>query len=508
MNPNHGNTGDPADLADAEGSEQERVGHVLADKYRLVRMIGRGGMGAVYEAQHARLKRRFAIKFLYPELARRHDVMVRFEREAEAAGALENENIAAALDFGHATDGAPYIVMEYLQGEDLARLLGRAGPLPVQRAVRLIVQACCGLEAAHAKGIVHRDLKPQNLFICRRNDGSDLVKVLDFGVAKLRDAESSPLHTRSGALIGTPAYMPPEQVRGAKLIDSRADVYALGVILYELLTGNRPHPGNTHHEVFYHLVTEPPVPLESLRPNLPAALCDIVHRALALEPADRFADAASFRSALMPFTERPAAVPGDHPADARTMPAAPSLPSTPASEASALDLPIAISVAEPVSHESPAALPAPADSLAGVGQSVSNRRQTRIAIGAAAILAALVGLSVAWRLSQRSTAENMSALIATTRPALPATPAAVSRSATASPRTIALGVQAESDGGNSRASADIRERPPAAPPTPSRRVTVNRRAGSPKAPARSPAASASGMTKPSPRDALQDPIFR
>src|SRR5215471_15958237 len=171
------------------GTEIERIGEVVGGKYRVVRLLARGGMGVVYEAHHAVVRRRFAIKFLRRDLAERRDILTRFQREAQAAGALENENVTAAVDFGITDDGTPYIVMEYLVGESLAALLARDGCLPVGRAADLVAQACRGVEAAHAAGIVHRDLKPDNLFVCRRDDGTDLLKILDFGVAKLQALE-------------------------------------------------------------------------------------------------------------------------------------------------------------------------------------------------------------------------------------------------------------------------------------------------------------------------------
>jgi len=278
-----------------------RVGDLLADKYRVVRFLGEGGMGTVYEAYHSVVGRRFAVKFLHSELAKEAEILERFKREAQAAGALESENIASIVDFGHAADGIPYIVMEFLIGEDLAKFLAREGPLPVVRAVNIIIQACRGLDAAHASGIIHRDLKPENLFLCRRGDGSDLVKILDFGIAKLAQTNvEGPLAsvTRTGSTMGTPFYMSPEQARGAKEVDHRVDVYGLGVMLFEALSGQKPHPGDSYNAILYHILTQPPTPIATLRSGLPEDLMDILHRSLAFDPADRPATAMDFAQAL------------------------------------------------------------------------------------------------------------------------------------------------------------------------------------------------------------------
>jgi serine/threonine-protein kinase len=293
-------------VTESYGPVNPRVGRIVGGKYRLLRLIGAGGMGEVYEAQHSIIGRRFAIKFLHPLLAGNNESVARFQREAQAAGSLENENIAAVVDAGTADDGAPYLVMEYLDGEDLAHLLVRGGPLPVPRAAYIIIQACRGLAAAHSRGIVHRDLKPENLFICRRNDGSDLVKVLDFGIAKLhtgRAANGTGL-TQTGTTMGTPFYMSLEQARGAKEVDQRTDLYALGVILYEILSGAKPHPGESYNEILYHVISKEPAPLDSARPGLPPGLSAVVHKAMAREVDDRYATAADFTAALIPFAGR------------------------------------------------------------------------------------------------------------------------------------------------------------------------------------------------------------
>lgn len=304
-----------------EDPRASRVGELVGGKYKLVRLLAQGGMGVVYEAQHAVVKRRFALKFLRPDLAERRDFLDRFRREAEAAGALENEHVAAAVDFGVAADGAPYIVMEHLVGESLGTLIARETRLPPGRAAELIQQACRGIQAAHAAGIVHRDLKPHNLFVCRRQDGTDLVKVLDFGVAKLQSADQANAATGTGAVMGTAPYMSPEQARGDKVVGEATDVYALGAILYELLSGKRPHPGDSHNAILHHIGTQPAVPLALAQPGLPDALVTLVEATLSPDPTLRPGSAEALGMALAAWARH------------EVWPAAPPVDAAPAGEA-------------------------------------------------------------------------------------------------------------------------------------------------------------------------------
>jgi endoglucanase len=285
-----------------EKPQARREGELVGGKYRLVRYLAAGGMGSVYEAQHTVVRRRFAIKLLRPELAAQRDSLSRFQREAEVAGTLENENVAAAIDFGIAEDGSPYIVMEYLAGESLRSLIDRGAKIPVSRACDIVMQACRGVGAAHKAGIIHRDINPQNLFLCRRDDGTDLVKVLDFGIAKLAAAESA--ETQTGAILGTPAYLSPEQARGERAIDHRTDVYGLGAVLYELLVDRKPHPGDSHNAILHHICTQPALPIDAAVVNLPRELAAVTTRVLASAPADRFASAEDFAQALSPYAKR------------------------------------------------------------------------------------------------------------------------------------------------------------------------------------------------------------
>jgi serine/threonine-protein kinase len=276
-----------------------RIGTVV-DKYTIVRLLGRGGMGAVYEARHAMLARRFAIKFLLPEFAKNREILRRFENEARAAGGLEHPNVAAVTDFGRASDGSPYLVMEFLEGQDVAKLLRLRGSLAVPHAANLVMQACRGLAVAHKATIVHRDLKPENLFVTDAGDGSDLVKVLDFGIAKLRVADASVI-TGTGATFGTAFYMSPEQARGAGDVDPRTDVWSLGVVLYELLSGRKPFLGEQFLHVIHQILSSEPPPLATLRPELPPALISVVESAMKKELAQRLPSVVALSEALAPF---------------------------------------------------------------------------------------------------------------------------------------------------------------------------------------------------------------
>ena len=300
---------DPRSLREPEREpsaipEPTRVGEVLGGRYRITRLLAAGGMGVVYEAHHEIVKRRFAVKFLRPDYAHRRQFLARFQRKAEATGALESDHIASTVDFGVAADGSPFIVMECLVGEDLASLQKREGRLPLERAADLCIQTCHGAEVAHAAGILHRDLKPQNLFICRREDGTDLLKILDFGIAKLAAIRHDHATTETGKVMGTPAYMSPEHARGERALDPRSDVYALGAILFEMLSGELPHPGDSPNAILHHISTRAPVPLEVVASGLPSALVETVNRALSTSPDARPPSAKALAQELVPFAKR------------------------------------------------------------------------------------------------------------------------------------------------------------------------------------------------------------
>ncbi|MFO0759552.1 MAG: protein kinase [Byssovorax sp.] len=269
------------------------IDQVIHGKYRLVRLLGQGGMGAVYEAQHVETGRRLAIKLIHRELLS-ESTMARFEREARAAGAIESQHIAEVIDAGKDPQtGAPYLVMEFLEGEDLQHLIDRVGPLPPELALRIASQACVGLTKAHEAGVLHRDIKPGNIFLARREEDEIVVKIVDFGIAKFADtalgaSEGTGL-TRTGMIVGTPLYMSPEQARGRKEIDPRTDVWSLGVVLYHALTGAPPHAeAQTFGDLIAAIRHDPPRPLRAVAPWVPAEVEAVVTRAMAPEVADRF----------------------------------------------------------------------------------------------------------------------------------------------------------------------------------------------------------------------------
>ncbi|HEX6275751.1 MAG TPA: protein kinase [Polyangiaceae bacterium] len=274
------------------------VGSVVAGKYRIDRVLGRGGMGAVFSATNATIGKRVALKFLTREAARDKSATARFQREAEAAGVIESEHIVHVFDSGTTEEGLPFLVMELLAGEDLRSRLQRDGVLPVPEAVEIATQILRGLVRAHAAGIIHRDLKPDNVFLCRRDDGSTLAKIVDFGISKLSHGRAAKTLTRRGTVLGTAYYMAPEQAQAADGVDHRADLYGVGTILFEMLAGRPPHVAPTHEAVLVAICTKDAPDVRTLRPETPPELARVVGRALARERAERIPTAQDFLEAL------------------------------------------------------------------------------------------------------------------------------------------------------------------------------------------------------------------
>ncbi len=276
-----------------------QAGQIVADKYRIVRMLGQGGMGEVYEGENVRIHRRVAIKTLLSGVSSRGDVVQRFEREAQAAGRIGSEHIVEVLDLGDLPDGSRYMVMEFLEGTTLSDRIVKSGRVAAREAARIVIELCEGLQAAHQAGIVHRDLKPANVFLIASKGGrQDVVKILDFGVSKFSVLGDEMSMTRTGAVVGTPYYMSPEQAKGAKSIDARSDLYSVGVILYESVTGQIPFNAQTFNELIFKIALESPPPPESFVPDLDPHFASIVRKAMAREPNDRFQTALELRQAL------------------------------------------------------------------------------------------------------------------------------------------------------------------------------------------------------------------
>lgn len=290
--------------------EDPLIGAVLANSYHIVRLLGEGGMGRVYEAQHTRLgNRKLAVKLLHDDMARQPDILTRFEREAEAASTINHPNVVEVLDVDRLEDGRPYIVCEFLDGEEFGALLDRVGTLPVETAVRIVRQICRALMAAHERGIVHRDVKPENVFLVG-DPRAPRVKVIDFGISKQNDGSSK--LTRTGMVMGTPAYMAPEQARGEH-VDHLADVYAVGGILYRAVTGQKPYDGEDGAQVLTLVLTEEPKRPRTVAPTVPEALELVIQRAMARDPSDRHSTMAELEMELAELDPSTGSVDGSLP---------------------------------------------------------------------------------------------------------------------------------------------------------------------------------------------------
>jgi eukaryotic-like serine/threonine-protein kinase len=276
------------------------IGQVIEGKYRIIRLLGEGGMGAVYEGENVRIRRKVAIKILHAMFAENKEVVQRFEREAQAAGHIGNDHIMEVLDLGQLESGDLFLVMEYLDGEALSGRLKRLGQLTPEQLVPLFLDVLAGLGAAHHAGIIHRDLKPDNIFILKEKAGKpDFVKIIDFGISKFQPLSGDGMRmTKTGAMMGTPYYMSPEQATGSAEIGPASDIYALGVILFECVTGAVPFDAPTFNQLLFKIALTPAPDIREIRPDLDPGFASIVSKAMAREISARFSTCAELADAL------------------------------------------------------------------------------------------------------------------------------------------------------------------------------------------------------------------
>jgi len=279
-------------------------GDVLAGKYRIDKVLGAGGMGVVVAAHHIQLDEKVAIKFLLPQALASKETVARFAREARAAVKIKSEHVARVSDVGTLENGAPYMVMEYLHGSDLSDWLKQRGAMPIDQAAEFVLQACEAIAEAHAVGIVHRDLKPSNLFATRRPDGSPTIKVLDFGISKTGKDPSGMQMTATSSVMGSPLYMSPEQLQSSKDVDARSDIWSIGIILHELLTGDSPFQAETMPQLVVGIMSSAPPPLRTKRPEAPRGLEQVILKCLDKDRANRFQTVGDLAVALFEFAPR------------------------------------------------------------------------------------------------------------------------------------------------------------------------------------------------------------
>jgi serine/threonine-protein kinase len=388
-----------------DGGTQISPGATLAGKLRVIRMIGAGGMGAVYEVEHELTKHRRALKLLHAEMARMPGVVARFLREASAAGRIGSRHIVETFDAGQLETGEPYIVMEMLKGRPLDALIEKMGKLDYAQAIEILKQACDGVQAAHDAGIVHRDLKPENLFLVESN--RIFVKILDFGISKFDPSRTEGMNlTQEGTALGTPFYMSPEQVRGEANLDPRTDVYALGVVLYECLTGKKPFEAETLPHLAVKIHEGKYAMLKTIRPDAPVGLESIIARALSVDREHRYPTARALKQSLEEID-----LGGKFTAGATLLAPATAIDGTP----------------KLVIDESKSASRSSADAVSGASLEVTAKkgRGKLFAILAAAV-AAICGVAAAWsaRRDARRAEIEAPVVVQTTVPSASAEPAA------------------------------------------------------------------------------------
>ncbi len=461
-------------------------GDVLAGKYRVDRVIGEGGMGVVVAATHIQLEERYALKFMLPRAMENPDASSRFLQEARAAAKLKSEHVARVHDVGVLESGAPYIVMEYLEGDDLSRILERRGPLSFEEVADYVLQTCDAVAEAHARGIVHRDLKPANLFVTRGSDGYPLVKVLDFGISKasaLSDSQVS--RTKSSVMLGSPLYMSPEQMKSARDVEASTDQWSLGVILYEAVGGRVPYDAGTVGALMAKVLTEPPPSLQSVRRDVPDAFAAIVNRCLERDPARRYPNVAMLAHDIKAFAPERVRPLADRVASVlrTSQPGGP----VPAAAVSGLDATMADPTGSHSGQTGNRALGGPLDpsrpqTAGGWGTTASDgsSRRTVVAVVAGIAVAVLtVGIGVAALLRLRAmpapvvataSAAPVVSVVAVAPAALPASvsaaPSAVGDVALATPPAAAVALSATLASSLSPTASSAPRATPHLPPTP------------------------------------------
>jgi hypothetical protein len=415
----------------AEVTRGINAGDVIAGKYRVDRVLGAGAMGVVVAAHHLGLDNRVAIKLLVPDMLSNEDAVARFAREARAAAKITNEHVTRVLDVGTLDNGAPYMVMEFLEGMDLHQRLQQTGPLPVEQAVDFLLQACEAIAEAHELGIIHRDLKPANLFCVRRRNDSNWIKVLDFGISKMTTVGSSGpavAMTRTSTMMGTPLYMSPEQMDSSRNVDARTDIWALGVVLFELLTAKAPFHGNTLPEVCLKITTQPPPPLRTLRSDAPAQLETVILKCLEKDRNNRWSTVAQLCAALAPFAPNR----GDAVAPIRRSQSAGARVET-----------VMASGGVHESQRTPFALRTSIDGVGGTASGTRRRKGIVLwAIAGGVTLAAVGSVAIAWRSSSApDPSRSPPSLVATPPPAAAATALAPVTTVAAVPPPAAVNLE-------------------------------------------------------------------
>ncbi|HEX6272679.1 MAG TPA: protein kinase [Polyangiaceae bacterium] len=464
---------------------------IVDGKYEIVRELSKGGMGAVYEARHVLTRRRVALKLILAETLTRKrpdDALRRFEREARAAGSIESRHVVSVLDTGvDVTTRDHYIVMELLFGDDLRELLRRSGKLPPNLVLSIARQVCIGLRRAHDEGIVHRDIKPANIYLARSDDGHIDVKILDFGIAKLRadplSASDGNDLTRSGSVLGSPLYMSPEQATGSRELDARSDIWSLGVVMYEALSGQTPHANRALGATLLSICSTPARPVREREPTLSPEVAAVVHKALALEPGQRFATAHEMQRALEALGAGGTVL---HESMLRALPAA--------SEGTRTDLPV-VETPEPVSDR--ASTPEQQTTVDAVtygsgstkrGGSRLARRRTR----SIAVLAGIAGIGAMIALSRSESSPPLGAANASTAPP----PAVVTRTLAAQQPVPPPSLPANIPSKEPRESTSSKGLPSAALSVPP--AVVRRRSPSPRAVTKTDAAPPAPSATPAP----------